>query len=191
LSNLHTAFFICYLEETEGKMRYTLVFVLFISLISCSSDGVNQLSKDSHTNTANLKWQQLTLAQAATPTSEEIEHFFQYLESEGRNWRDLVSNGKVFVSVQRTNDINISLQDIYPLQDISPLWEGTWISYHTHLELSDTFPILCGDSGIANMYHSWKYLSRHDAPGCFDDKGHVLNRCLYTLSNRFYVVCSQ
>lgn len=164
-------------------MRYSLMFVLLIFLISCSGGDVDQPNKGFHSDIAGLKWQQLTYLQASASSSGDIGHFVQYLASKGINWHDLVSSGRIFISVKGNGDENA------PLQDISPLWEGTWISYHTHLELSNTFPILCGEEGKANMYHEWKYLSRHDAAGCFDDKGHVLNRCLYTLSDRYYVIC--
>jgi len=157
-------------------MRYFVILAVLMALVSCSENSKNTNAKI-HDDLTGIEWQKLTAEQAVFSMSEDVEHFKKYLENRGENWNSLIANGKIYASI-KSKDLRVS-----------PLWEGTWVSYHTHLELSDTFPLLCGTAGIADMYHEWQYLSRHDAPGCFDDKGHVLNRCLYTMDDRYYVIC--
>lgn len=155
--------------------RFLVFGFLFLALISCSG-GVE--TTNNHSELAGLEWQRLTLSQSALSESEDITALRKYLTSKGEDWESLVAAGKVFISIGDASATRVS-----------PMWEGTWVSYHMHIEHSDTFPIACGRAGTGVLYHTWKYLSRHDGPGCFDDKGHVLNRCLYSLGQSFSFVC--
>ena len=161
---------------TQVKLFLLLSFSVFVLLIASCSNNVR--TSNDHDSLANLKWQRLTSDQITLSASADIAAFRKYLVSRGADWKALVTAGKVFMSTGHASSAQVS-----------PMWEGTWVSYHTHLEYSDTFPLLCGGVGTGDLFHEWKFLSRHDGPGCFDDKGHVLNRCLYTMGDRFFVVC--